>query len=348
MGGKALNFLIFVTTACAVQSDLKVSQVYKTLTSRIDIEVKLIKNDLAKIREEFKNDLQELKDEIKDGQQKLNDKIDHICTVSSMDSETSTNTKNTKINAYAVNDMESDKNLIKVLRKAFSEEKKYIRRYKTHIENTLTEYMNYVNASLKTNQKQLLSILNDESSMQVFELQSEQLEEIKENQITFQFMLDEILVNLSENDIKVHEIKQVQSELAQQLGKHVAFHAFNKEKQHTDPGDTVIFDGLAYSSGGGYDKATGIFTCPESGVYMFSVTLVCNEREGSLYLLANLKRNSKTLLMNIMTTNDQYSSGSNLVLLKLEQGETVSVTTHGNKAIVLDNVSTFSGVLLYK
>ena len=341
MGGKALNFLIFVATACAVQSDLKVSQVYKTLTSRIDIEVMLIKNDLAKIREEVKYDLQE----IKDGQQKLNDKLDHLCTVSSKDSETSTNTKN---NANAENNMESDKNLINVLRKAFSEEKKYIRRYKTHIENTLTEYMNYVNASLKTNQKQLLSILNDESSMQVLEFQSGQLEEIKENQITFQFMLDEILVNLTENDIKVHEIKQVQSELAQQLGKHVAFHAFNKEKQHTDPGDTVIFDGLAYSSGGGYDKATGIFTCPESGVYMFSVTLVCNEREGSLYLLANLKRNSKTLLMNIMTTNDHYSSGSNLVLLKLEQGETVSVTTHGNKAIVLDNVSTFSGVLLYK
>ena len=43
MGERALCFLIFVATACTVQSDLKVSQVYKTLTSRIDIEVMLIK-----------------------------------------------------------------------------------------------------------------------------------------------------------------------------------------------------------------------------------------------------------------------------------------------------------------
>ena len=49
-------------------------------------------------------------------------------------------------------------------------------------------------------------------------------------------MLDEILVNLTENDINIHEVKQAQSELAQQLGKHAAFHAFVNETQHTDPG----------------------------------------------------------------------------------------------------------------
>ena len=52
-------------------------------------------------------------------------------------------------------------------------------------------------------------------------------------------MPDEILVNLTENDISIHEVKQAQSELAQQLGQHVAFHAYVRETQHTDPGDTV-------------------------------------------------------------------------------------------------------------
>ena len=186
-----------------------------------------LKNDMEKIREEFKNDLHEIKDEL----QKLNDKLDHSCATNSMDGEISTNIKNAKIDAYSENDMESDQKQIKVLRKAFGEEKKYIRRYKTHIDKTLKEYMEFVDASLKSNQKHLLSILN-ETSMQVIEFQSEQLEEIKENQITFQFMLDEILVNLTENDINIHEVKQAQSELAQQLGQHVAFNNNNNNNNN--------------------------------------------------------------------------------------------------------------------
>ena len=343
MGEKPLCFLIFVATACTVKSDLKVSQVYKTLTSRIDIEVMLIKNDMEKIQEEFKNDLHEIKDEL----QKLNDKLDHSCATNSMDGEISTNIKNAKIDAYSENDMESDQKQIKVLRKAFGEEKKYIRRYKTHIDKTLKEYMEFVDASLKSNQKHLLSILN-ETSMQVIEFQSEQLEEIKENQITFQSILDEILVNLTENDINIHEIKQVQSELAQQLGKHVAFHAYVNETKHTYPGDTIIFGGVTYSEGGGYDAATGNFTCPESGVYLFSVTLVCDKKVGSFYQASTLKKNSTIAKMNIITRNDRFSSGSNLIIMKLAQGETVSVITHGFKAIVRSRISTFSGALLYK
>ena len=51
-------------------------------------------------------------------------------------------------------------------------------------------------------------------------------------------------MNLTENDINIHEVKQAQSELAQQLSKHFAFHAFVGETQHTDPGDTVKFGGV--------------------------------------------------------------------------------------------------------
>ena len=51
-------------------------------------------------------------------------------------------------------------------------------------------------------------------------------------------------MNLTENDISIHEVKQAQSELAQQLGQHVAFHGYVGETHHTDPGDTVKFGGV--------------------------------------------------------------------------------------------------------
>ena len=66
---------------------------------------------------------------------------------------------------------------------------------------------------------------------------------------------------------------------------------------------------ITYNEGGRYDAATGVFTCSESGVFLFSVTLVCDIREGSLFLLA-----STTVKLNIITTNDPKSSGSNLIL----------------------------------
>ena len=65
-----------------------------------------------------------------------------------MDGEISTNTINTKNDAYAKNNIpykSVEKSIFN-----FSEEKKYIiGRYKTLIDNTLKEYMDYVDASLK-------------------------------------------------------------------------------------------------------------------------------------------------------------------------------------------------------
>ena len=93
-----------------------------------------------------------------------------------MDGEISTNTKNTKNDVYPKNNIPNKSVEKSILN--FSDERKYIRRYKTHIDNTLKDYMDFVDASLKSNQKDLLSILN-ETFMQVIEFQSDQLEEIK-------------------------------------------------------------------------------------------------------------------------------------------------------------------------
>ena len=46
------------------------------------------------------------------------------------------------------------------------------------------------------------------------------LKKLKENQVTFQFMLVEILVNLTENDISIDEIKQAQSAVKQNIERH--------------------------------------------------------------------------------------------------------------------------------
>jgi hypothetical protein len=107
----------------------------------------------------------------------------------------------------------------------------------------------------------------------------------------------------------------------------VYFAAYNSTG--TSAGNTVIWDELWISRGGGYDTSTGIFTAPLAGIYKFYYTL---RQLGSATtgLWARVQLNGSDIssaygAIYLNTTRDQAGS---TVLLKLNVGDEISVKVY--------------------
>jgi len=107
----------------------------------------------------------------------------------------------------------------------------------------------------------------------------------------------------------------------------VYFAAYNTNG--TSAGDTVIWDELWISRGGGYDTSTGIFTAPLDGIYKFYYTL--RQAGGATTALwARVQLNGSDINISygaiyLQTTRDQAGS---TVLLKLKAGDEISVKVY--------------------
>ena len=96
-------------------------------------------------------------------------------------------------------------------------------------------------------------------------------------------------------------------------------------KKYLDDGDTLVYDLILLNSGGGYDDTTGIFTCPEPGVYHFSIHAM-----GDAACLA-LHRNGGRLPITALYAQDPqyYASASTGATVVLAHGDTVRVVGRG-------------------
>lgn len=52
---------------------------------------------------------------------------------------------------------------------------------------------------------------------------------------------------------------------------YIGFSAIREDTTNVGFLETVVYDTVTSNLGGGYDSGTGIFTCPISGYYYFSV-----------------------------------------------------------------------------
>jgi hypothetical protein len=71
------------------------------------------------------------------------------------------------------------------------------------------------------------------------------------------------------------------------MPEHVAFHAVAYSSTSSK---TIIFDHVITNIGGGYDKATGVFTVPTPGLYVMSWTIETYGRLTEAVLLVNGKQ----------------------------------------------------------
>lgn len=130
----------------------------------------------------------------------------------------------------------------------------------------------------------------------------------------------------------------------------VAFSAELSRSRELAIGSTIVFDQIIYQDGSGYNSADGVFTCPETGVYMFSIVLHCwHEGDGVKTLAAKLMVDSegKSIIVSESQPHSHNDQASNLVILSVNQGQKVWVQTFHTNARVHELFSTFSGALLY-
>ena len=113
-------------------------------------------------------------------------------------------------------------------------------------------------------------------------------------------------------------------------------------------GSTVVFDDVLFQEGNGYNSKDGVFTCPETGVYMFSV-VIDNGQNGEVVAAQLLVDSAwKSYVVSEERNEHQEDQASNLVIFNVYEGQRVWVETFCYTNVVIrEHFSTFSGVLLY-
>ncbi|XP_071180308.1 heavy metal-binding protein HIP-like [Mytilus edulis] len=105
--------------------------------------------------------------------------------------------------------------------------------------------------------------------------------------------------------------------------------------------EVVIFDKIWLNMGGAYDKDTGVFTAPKTGLYSISTTVMSYH---AMYLHCYLWKNNERMVLAFGTNN---STGTLNVVMALKMNDTVYVKHTGNTEKVFGNHrSTFSGYLI--
>lgn len=108
---------------------------------------------------------------------------------------------------------------------------------------------------------------------------------------------------------------------------------------------TLIFDEIITNVGNGYNPSTGVFTSPISGTYVFYVTAV---DYGAKFLAIDIVLNSVSKARAYCSHSTTYQTGTNMVVLELQKGDSVWVRYAGGKGYATDSVplTTFSGYLI--
>ena len=134
-------------------------------------------------------------------------------------------------------------------------------------------------------------------------------------------------------------------------GSLIAFTAkISKDVLHLHAGSTVIFDDLETNYGDGYDQNTGIFTCPDDGLYIFHVTFLTYFGNNFIGFLVKNGHDVVAIDANAHDMNvPGYQSASNMAAIPLIRGEMVWVQTHTEQGEhLLKGFATFVGVKICK
>ncbi|KAL4221158.1 hypothetical protein ACF0H5_019417 [Mactra antiquata] len=110
----------------------------------------------------------------------------------------------------------------------------------------------------------------------------------------------------------------------------------------------VVYDQVFYDDQGAYDRTTGTFTAPTSGLYEFNYHALGKQGVAIWLELFHNDQYINSLYSHII---NNYATGGNAAVLDLLAGDRVSVRAHNNQALFGDPdeiYSTFTGYLLSK
>ncbi|XP_033759227.1 complement C1q and tumor necrosis factor-related protein 9-like [Pecten maximus] len=130
----------------------------------------------------------------------------------------------------------------------------------------------------------------------------------------------------------------------------VAFHTRLSE-YFTNPGDDqpIIMADILTNEGAAFDRSTGQFTCPVSGVYVFFITAVSFQDK---HIQIGLLKNGHNIESLVNGNSGYWGSASNMVIVHAQEGDHIWPQVDGqihDMGTLLDRYyTTFSGFLLYK
>ncbi|XP_056013628.1 complement C1q-like protein 2 [Ostrea edulis] len=129
------------------------------------------------------------------------------------------------------------------------------------------------------------------------------------------------------------------------LQKKVAFTAGVKSSSITLKNGTLVFPAVINNIGGGYNPSTGVFTAPTEGHYVFFVTVVEYQKQNSQ---VDIVLNGSSKVRTMGHSDAAYQTGANMVVLRLQQGDTMWIRYHHGKGYLSNSIpiTTFSGFLL--
>ena len=109
--------------------------------------------------------------------------------------------------------------------------------------------------------------------------------------------------------------------------------------------ETLIFNSVILNVGNGYNPSTGVFTSPVAGTYIFYVTAVEYNKQ---YLMVDIVLNSVSKVKLVGDNEAVYQTGTNMVVLNLQKGDSVWVRHSQGNGYYSHNVpiTTFSGFMI--
>ncbi|XP_013391387.1 complement C1q-like protein 3 [Lingula anatina] len=130
----------------------------------------------------------------------------------------------------------------------------------------------------------------------------------------------------------------------------VAFSAQLTTSPQVKRNDDLVFAGVITNIGNAYDPTSGRFTCPVSGTYFFTATILTSHNGGRVEVtLRSSKKAGKNLMLLLAKSHGDHNSGSNSVIVQCEKWEEINLRVNHVRdpnPTLWNYWSTFSGYLI--
>ncbi|XP_045157047.2 caprin-2-like isoform X2 [Mercenaria mercenaria] len=151
--------------------------------------------------------------------------------------------------------------------------------------------------------------------------------------------------------MKDHTVN-IRKSLRSFVGGGVAFTAYMDHDGDFGADQTIIFNRVITNEGSGYNKYTGVFTCPQDGMYLFSFFIwERSDTDTIKQVRGDLTVNGRNIVGSVSETwhHTEDAQGGNSAVIRLNQGDAVWIKVHygGHIAGNTLHFNTFTGLYLY-